>query len=71
MTDLDPNLCPVCGQSNRCSLAEPRTATHPCWCFEVTIDPARLAMLPDELRNQACLCPRCARLANAADAGDD
>ncbi|AUZ60995.1 DNA or RNA helicases of superfamily II [Pseudomonas sp. XWY-1] len=26
----------------------------------MTIDPAVLQALPDELRNKACLCPRCA-----------
>jgi len=55
-----PQLCPVCGFSNSCSLADPRTATQPCWCFAVSIDPARLDALPPELRDKACLCPRCA-----------
>jgi hypothetical protein len=58
------NLCPACGASNQCTQADPATTDQPCWCFTVTIDPALLAALPDELRNQACLCPRCA----AADA---
>jgi len=59
-------LCPVCGYSNQCSLADPRTASQPCWCFSETIDPAVLQALPDELRNKACLCPRCAGIADAA-----
>lgn len=52
--------CPLCGYSNDCSLADPRTAAQACWCFSVSIDPARLAALPDDLRNKVCLCPRCA-----------
>lgn len=60
VSNVSPQLCPLCGYSNRCSLADPRTATHPCWCFSVSIDPERLAALPDELRDKACLCPRCA-----------
>lgn len=58
--DPDPSLCPVCGASNRCTLADPRTATQPCWCFSQSIDPAVLEALPAEVRDQACLCPRCA-----------
>lgn len=33
-----------------------------CWCFEVSIDPAVLEALPAELRDKACLCPRCAQV---------
>jgi hypothetical protein len=57
-----PDTCPVCGQSNKCTLADPRTADQACWCFSETIDPAVLAALPEEVRNKACLCPRCAGL---------
>jgi hypothetical protein len=56
------DICPVCGQSNRCTLADPRTADRACWCFTETIDPAVFAALPDDIRNKACLCPRCAGL---------
>ncbi|MBF8744877.1 helicase [Pseudomonas putida] len=56
----DPQRCPACGAPNRCTLADPRTATQPCWCFSVSIDPAVLQALPDELRDRACLCPACA-----------
>jgi hypothetical protein len=52
--------CPACGASNNCTLADPRTADQACWCFTVLIDPAIIQALPDELRNKACLCPRCA-----------
>ena len=58
--------CPLCGFSNQCSLADPRTVDQACWCFSETIDPARLEALPAELREKACLCPRCAGIADAA-----
>ncbi|WP_311971405.1 cysteine-rich CWC family protein [Pseudomonas baltica] len=58
----DHTLCPACGASNACTLANPATADQPCWCFTVNIDPAILEALPTELRNQACLCPRCAQV---------
>ncbi|KRP52003.1 MULTISPECIES: cysteine-rich CWC family protein [Pseudomonas] len=57
-----PTLCPACGAPNDCTLADPRTAGMACWCFSVSIDPALLQALPDELRNKACLCPRCAQV---------
>lgn len=57
-----PNLCPACGARNDCSLADSRTADQACWCYSVNIDPAVLEALPPELRDRACLCPRCARV---------
>ena len=65
-----PQLCPACGFSNRCTLADPRTADQPCWCFSVNIGPARLEELPTELRDKACLCPRCAGIENATTPPD-
>ncbi|WP_236235179.1 cysteine-rich CWC family protein [Pseudomonas faucium] len=58
----DPQHCPACGALNQCALADPRSATQACWCYAVTIDPAVLQALPAELRNKACLCPRCAQV---------
>lgn len=58
----DTRLCPACGASNQCSLADPRSATQACWCYSVQIDPGVIEALPAELRNSACLCPRCARV---------
>ncbi|MCF5027842.1 cysteine-rich CWC family protein [Pseudomonas syringae] len=68
MTTASPDtaLCPLCGFSNQCSLADPRTVDQPCWCFSQSIDPALLAALPDNLRDKACLCPRCAGIKDAA-----
>ncbi|MFJ2984851.1 MULTISPECIES: cysteine-rich CWC family protein [unclassified Pseudomonas] len=56
----DNQRCPACGALNQCTLADPRTAAEACWCFAVAIDPAVLQALPAELRDQSCLCPRCA-----------
>ncbi|KAA8696575.1 cysteine-rich CWC family protein [Pseudomonas caricapapayae] len=62
----ETRLCPLCGFSNQCSLADPRTAAQPCWCFSASIDPMRLEALPDDIRDKACLCPRCAGITDAA-----
>ncbi|MDD0974400.1 cysteine-rich CWC family protein [Pseudomonas fontis] len=58
----DTRLCPACGASNQCSLADPRSAAQACWCYSVSIDPKVIEALPPELRNQSCLCPRCAQV---------
>ncbi|MDF9755385.1 hypothetical protein ACVWY1_001370 [Pseudomonas sp. TE6288] len=58
----DPQRCPACGALNQCGLTDPRNATQGCWCFEVDIDSAVIEALPAELRNKACLCPRCAQV---------
>lgn len=58
----DTTLCPACGARNDCSLADPARAAQACWCYSVTIEPAVLEALPAELRNAACLCPRCAQV---------
>ncbi|TDF81731.1 cysteine-rich CWC family protein [Pseudomonas sp. H9] len=64
----DAQCCPACGASNRCSLADPRTATHACWCYSVTIDPQIIEALPAEQRNKACLCPACAQVLEQLEA---
>ncbi|WP_426140387.1 cysteine-rich CWC family protein [Pseudomonas sp. DWP3-1-2] len=65
LSAIDPDRCPACGSSNRCTLADPRTADQACWCFSVVIDPAIIEALPQEVRDQACLCPRCAGIEQA------
>lgn len=64
----DNQHCPACGALNQCTLADPPSATQACWCFGVVIDPAVLKALPTELRDQACLCPRCAGVQAQLDA---
>lgn len=58
-----PNLiCPLCGESNGCAPAQSGSFETPCWCNEVTIDPAALARVPAAQRNESCLCARCATI---------
>ncbi|MBO3277297.1 cysteine-rich CWC family protein [Pseudomonas schmalbachii] len=57
---LDPTRCPLCGQSNRCTQADPERQGESCWCFEARVDPAALERISPEQRNRTCLCPRCA-----------
>lgn len=64
----DPQRCPACGASNRCSLADPRTAAKACWCYSVSIAPEVLEALPAEQRNKTCLCPACAQVLEQLEA---
>jgi hypothetical protein len=66
----DTQHCPACGAMNDCALADPASAARACWCYAVSIDPQVLAALPDEQRNKACLCPRCARVLEQLAAQD-
>ncbi|WP_300733548.1 cysteine-rich CWC family protein [Pseudomonas sp.] len=59
MTPTD--CCPACGARNNCSMANAASQDTPCWCFSVHIEPSALEALPPEWRNQACLCPNCAK----------
>lgn len=56
----DPSLCPLCGQSNRCTQSDPALEGQPCWCFSTHIERNALERIPPELIDRACLCPRCA-----------
>ncbi|KAF1072800.1 MAG: hypothetical protein GAK45_00074 [Pseudomonas citronellolis] len=56
----DPTRCPLCGQANRCTQADPALEASACWCFETRIDPAALQRIPPEQIDRSCLCPRCA-----------
>ncbi len=53
---MDPRTCPLCGKPNQCGMAEGKGS---CWCFEVKLDPAALAKLPEEAKGKACVCRSC------------
>ena len=52
--------CPVCGGPNDCAPAACGSFKVDCWCSSVSIDAAALERVPETLRGEACLCPRCA-----------
>jgi hypothetical protein len=54
------HVCPLCGGPNECAPAMSGVLATPCWCQSVTIDAATFARIPATLRNEACLCVRCA-----------
>ena len=63
----DPNLCPLCGQANRCAMEAQKASSQPqlpCWCTQVDFGAELLARVPEQARRLACICERCARQAS-------
>ncbi|WP_108099383.1 cysteine-rich CWC family protein [Pseudomonas sp. GV071] len=65
----DVELCPLCGQRNRCSQVDPTSNGEACWCFSAPISAAALARLSAEQIDKSCLCPNCAK--GVAACGDE
>ncbi|MBP6277647.1 MAG: cysteine-rich CWC family protein [Limnohabitans sp.] len=60
---VDPCLCPLCGQTNRCAMASPETAAPgPCWCTRMHFSAELLQQVPLAARDKACICQACAAL---------
>lgn len=55
---IDVLVCPLCGETNRCSYA----AGHPhseCWCNRATFPEGVFDRIPAEQRRKSCICQRC------------
>ncbi len=48
-------LCPLCHKENGCMAG----GLERCWCHDVTVPQALLDLVPEPLRNQACICRSC------------
>lgn len=63
---VDPALCPVCRQPNRCAMEQACQSgsvdAAPCWCTHVRLADRLLAQVPAQARGKACVCARCAGL---------
>lgn len=59
---MDPSLCPLCGQPNRCAMEVERDTgvkQPPCWCTQVDFSQELLGRVPPALRGTACICGAC------------
>ena len=54
---IDPTRCPLCQGDNDCGTAR---GSGTCWCFSARIPEDVLERVPPQLRDQACVCERCA-----------
>jgi hypothetical protein len=59
--------CPLCRRLNDCAVSATGRFDVPCWCAEVTIDPAVLARA--KAGGRACVCRACALGARPEGAG--
>lgn len=63
----DTERCPLCGQLNQCTQADPATAGDECWCFSAEVSAQALARLSAEQIDKSCLCPKCAQWVQTDD----
>ena len=64
MSPVDPTVCPLCGQPNRCANEVERATgvpQPPCWCTQVDFSAELLARVPTAAKDRACICAVCAR----------
>lgn len=64
---MNPTLCPVCGQPNRCAMELERESgvkQPPCWCTQVDFSQELLAQVPPAARGTACICAGCQAVAS-------
>lgn len=59
VTEFTPTRCPLCGEPNRCAVANGE-AHESCWCMQVSFVPDALDALPEGARDRYCICQRCA-----------
>lgn len=70
MSSQDPlaHLCPLCGQSNACHLAEQpdrlEKVCNPsdCWCQSVQLTEQTRRMLKTQTNGKRCLCQACLQI---------
>ncbi|MBI5275039.1 MAG: cysteine-rich CWC family protein [Burkholderiales bacterium] len=65
---MDPALCPLCGQANRCAMETERETgvkQPPCWCTQVDFSAELLASLPPDAKGLACICAACQATASS------
>ena len=65
---INPRLCPLCGNANRCAMELERETGQPqppCWCMAQKIPAEVLERIPAPARNTACVCAQCGVPLNA------
>ncbi|MGJ8693339.1 MAG: cysteine-rich CWC family protein [Thalassotalea sp.] len=62
---INPNLCPICQQDNRCGNLAACSSDESCWCTapDISFSEQLLQLVPSAGKNKACICKACA-LAN-------
>jgi hypothetical protein len=55
---INEENCPICGRDNNCHACTVGSV-HNCWCMSTEIPKALLDMIPEEYRENACVCKKC------------
>ena len=65
MTQSYKTTCPLCEKPNHCGMEQDQS---PCWCMadDIEFSEVLLEQVPEELRNESCICERCVRGFNNA-----
>lgn len=50
--------CPFCLTDNGCALDE----SQACWCFNVVVPDAMIALIPPKQKGSVCVCRQCIEL---------
>ncbi|MFY0640018.1 MAG: cysteine-rich CWC family protein [Bermanella sp.] len=60
---IDPLLCPLCQQQNRCVNLGDKDTNKICWCNnpEIQFPKELLDQVPEDKKGKACICQQCAR----------
>ncbi len=60
--NINPNLCPLCHESNDCGNVMTCTSSQDCWCNDPAIQfsKALLNKVPAGTKGKTCICKACA-----------
>lgn len=50
--------CPICGEDSRCGM-EAGKPIDECWCSKRSFPPEINTLVPEALRERACICEAC------------
>jgi len=52
---IDMYACPFCHLENSCGINN----SSPCWCTQQKVPPALIDLVPEHIKNKACICNNC------------
>ncbi|EKO3451146.1 cysteine-rich CWC family protein [Vibrio fluvialis] len=60
--NVDPLICPLCGNGNACVNLSTGDVTKSCWCNDpnITFSQELLDRVPKDAKRKACICKTCA-----------
>ncbi|MEP7217551.1 MAG: cysteine-rich CWC family protein [Bacteroidota bacterium] len=58
--EINPAICPICGDENRCAMESSPPSETPCWCATMAFPEELLRLVPEAARDRACICRQCA-----------